>query len=178
MQSRSLGDQATKSAVMKRLEDADLVHMATHGHPDTGEIILAPETRSPVSRLQDVMLTMSDMQAVKLRAQLVVLSCCDSGRGKIRTEGVIGIARSFLAAGARAVLVSLWSIDDKGTKHFMRSFYEHLTSGMTASEALHLAMADMRISKEFCKEFYWAPFVLIGDDARLDFGTQDSTGQI
>jgi len=65
---------------------------------------------------------MSDVLAVRLRARLVVLSCCHSGRGEVKSEGVVGIARAFLAAGARSVLASLWAISDEATMEFMKSF--------------------------------------------------------
>ena len=111
---------------------------------------------------------MSDVQAVRLRSRLVVLSCCHSGRGEVKSEGVVGIARAFLCAGARSVLVSLWAIDDKATLRFMRSFYQHLVAGKRASAALHQAMKCLRESKQYCAVKHWAPFMLIGDDVTLE----------
>ena len=88
---------------------------------------------------------MSDVLATNLRARLVVLSCSHSGRGRmLRGEGVVGIARVFLAAGARSVLVILWAIDDEATMMFMKSFYQHLKEGNTASGALHQSMKFLR----------------------------------
>ena len=131
---------------------------------ETGEIALAPDNGET-----DFILTMKDVLSVQVRARLVVLSCCHSGQGEIKAEGVVGIARAFLGAGARSVLVSLWAIDDKATLEFMKNFYEHLVKGKSASEALHQAMNCMRESAEFGAVKYWAPFVLIGDDVTLDF---------
>ena len=130
---------------------------------ETGEIALAPDNGET-----DFILTMKDVLSVQVRARLVVLSCCHSGQGEIKAEGVVGIARAFLGAGARSVLVSLWAIDDKATLEFMKNFYEHLVKGKSASEALHQAMNCMRESVEFGVVKYWAPFVLIGDDVLLD----------
>ena len=113
---------------------------------------------------------MSDVLAVRLRARLVVLSCCHSGRGEVKSEGVVGIARAFLAAGARSVLASLWAISDEATMEFMKSFYQKLKDGESASVALYQAMKTLRDSERFCAVKYWAPFVLIGDDVRLEFG--------
>ena len=88
---------------------------------------------------------MSDVLATNLRARLVVLSCSHSGRGRmLRDEGVVGIARAFLAAGARSVLVTVWEIDDEATMMFMKSFYQHLKEGITASGALHQSMKFLR----------------------------------
>jgi len=95
---------------------------------------------------------------------------CHSAQGKITSEGVVGIARAFLGAGARSVLVSLWAIDDAATLEFMKGFYQHLITGKSASEALNQAMNSMRESEEFSEVKYWAPFVLIGDDVTLEFG--------
>ena len=168
------GKGATKDEVVKRLKSVALVHIAAHGCAQSGEIVLAlnPGRKSQHPRRQDYILTMSDVQAVCLRARLVVLSCCHSGRGEVKSEGVVGIARSFLCAGARSVLVSLWAIDDEATMVFMEIFYQHLLEGKSASVALHQAMKSLRVSEEFSAVKYWAPFVLIGDDVTLEFGEQ------
>ena len=92
---------------------------------------------------------MTDVLSAKLRAKLVVLSCCHSGRGKIKAEGVVDLARAFLGAGARSVLASLWAIDDQATLEFMGYFYEHLVKGQSASKALNQAMKRMRESDDF-----------------------------
>ena len=164
-----IGDKATKEEVLKQMTTVGLIHIAAHGDSATGEIALAPNpTRSTqIPKKEDFLLSMADVHKVRLRARLVVLSCCHSGRGKIKAEGVVGIARAFLGAGARSVLVSLWAIDDAATTEFMRSFYEHLHGGESASEALHQAMKCLRESQQFRDVKYWAPFVLMGDDVKL-----------
>ena len=92
---------------------------------------------------------MSDAQAANLRARLVVLSCSNSGQGRIMEgKGVVGIARAFLSAGARSVLVSLWAIDDETTLVFMKSFYQLLREGKTASAAVQQSMKSLRESEE------------------------------
>ena len=116
------------------------------------------------------MLKIADVQAVQLRARLVVLSYSHSGQGEIKAEGVVGIARAFLGAGARSVLVSLWAIDDEATMMFMKVFYRHLSKRKSASVSLHRAMKFLRESEKFSAMKYWAPFVLIGDDVTLDLG--------
>ena len=166
------GRDATKHEVLKRLSSVALIHIAAHGRMETGEIALAPNPsrETQVPKEGDYLLKMSDVLSTKLRARLVVLSCCHSGRGEIKAEGVVGIARSFLGAGARSVLVSLWAIDDKATMEFMKIFYKHLMEGRSASESLNRAMKSMRESDKFSEVKYWAPFVLIGDDVTLEFG--------
>lgn len=104
-----------------------------------------------------------------MRAKLVVLSCCHSGRGDIKAEGVVGIARAFLGAGARSVLISLWAIDNKATLEFTRYFYRHLMDGNCASKSVNQAMKCLRESDDFNQVRYWAPFVLIGDDVTMSY---------
>ena len=166
-----IGREATKDAVLKRLSSVALVHFAAHGRMETGEIALAPSPRSALHKPAegDFMLTMKDVLNVQMRARLVVLSCCHSACGEIKAEGVVGIARAFLGVGARSVLVSLWAIDDAATLEFMESFYQHLSKGRSASDALNQAMKCMRESDDFNAVKYWAPFVLIGDDVTITF---------
>ena len=166
------GKEATKAEVLKRIGSVAVVHIAAHGKIDTGEIALAPNPERKYRRPeeQDFRLTIPDVQAAKLRAKLVVLSCCHSAQGKVSSEGVVGIARAFLGAGARSVLVALWSIEDEATVEFMRSFYQNLKDGNSASVSLNRAMKCLRESENFNAPRFWAPFVLIGDDVTLDFG--------
>ena len=74
---------------------------------------------------------------------------------------MVGIARAFLAAGARSVLVALWPIDDEATMMFMKSFYRHLKEGKTASAAVQQPMKFIRESEQFSEMRYWAPFILL-----------------
>ena len=166
------GKNAKKTEVLSRLNSVSLVHIAAHGRPETGEIILSPDfdSVSIIPKEKDFLLTMGDVLDAPLRAKLVVLSCCNSGRGKIKSEGVVGIARAFLGSGARSVIASLWPIDDEATLVFMRYFYEHLIAGQSVSKSLDQAMKRMRESEKFNAVKHWAPFVLIGDDVTLNFG--------
>ena len=170
------GRDATKAEVMKWMSSVSLIHIAAHGNELTGEIALSPNPgwTSKFPRRDDYILRMSDVQAADLRARLVVLSCCHSGRGRIlKGEGVVGIARAFLAAGARSVLVTLWAIDDEATMVFMKSFYQHLKEGKTASAAVQQSMKSLRESDEYSEMRYWAPFQLIGDDVKIKFVADD-----
>ena len=169
-----IGQDATKKAVLEELNSVSLIHIAAHGNAERGEIALAPLHPVPpgsttgIPQEDDYLLKMSDISKVKVRAKLVVLSCCHSGRGQIRAEGVVGIARAFLGAGARSVLVALWALDDSVTKKLMSRFYENLLHGKSASASLHAAMKWMR-DHGFTKVSRWAPFMLIGDDVTFAF---------
>ena len=157
------GKRATKAEVLRRLNAAALVHIAAHGRATTGEVFLS------CPKKKDILLTTKEILNTKVRARLVVLSCCHSGRGKIMAEGVVGMARAFLGAGARSVVVTLWAINDEATKEFMKQFYQHLEEGQCASKSLNQAMKSLRESDGFSDVKYWAPFVLIGDDVTIDF---------
>ena len=93
------------------------MHIAAHGRSETGEIILSPNLASSERpKEEDFLLWMAGVLDEQLHAKLVDWSCCcSSGQGKIRAEGVVGIARAFLGAGARSVIASLWQIDDEAT---------------------------------------------------------------
>ena len=164
-----LGHEATKLAVLEAMHSASLIHIAAHGDAERGEIALAPVRPLKMSlQTEDYVLTMSDVSQVQLRAKLVVLSCCHSGHGQIKAEGVVGIARAFLGSGARSVLVALWALEDKATEQFMNCFYKYLVRGESASESLHQAMKWMR-SNGFSDVRQWAPFTLIGDNVTFTF---------
>ena len=165
-----LGKHATKQAVLEMLHSVGLIHFAAHGSAERGEIALSPvRSTSRCPKEEEYLLRMSDISKVQLRAKLVVLSCCHSGRGQITGEGVVGIARAFLGSGARSVLVALWAIDDKATETFMSRFYKHLVRGESASESLHEATKWMR-DNDCSKVKQWAPFMLIGDNVSFEFG--------
>ena len=168
-------EEATKQAVIERISSVSLIHFAAHGNAERGEIALSPiptsNSRNAKLPQEAYMLTMADVSRVKVRAKLVVLSCCHSGSGQIRAEGIIGIARAFLGSGARSVLVALWAISDSATEQLMSRFYEHLVEGESASESLHQAMKWMR-KNGLTKVSEWASFTLIGDDVRFEFGAR------
>ena len=166
-----LRKEATKEAVLQNIRSVSLIHFAAHGDAERGEIALAPESsiKPGTATEKDYLMTMADISRVQLRAKLVVLSCCHSARGHVKAEGVVGIARAFLGSGARSVLVALWAIPDEATKKLMSHFYEHLVRGESASESLHQAMKWMR-NNGYPDVRDWAPFMLIGDNVRFDFG--------
>ena len=171
-----IGTDATKEAVLSRLNNVALIHLAAHGDSKSGEIALAPNLsrKSKIPTRKDFLLTMPDVLSVGLRAKLVVLSCCHSGQGEVCDEGVLGMSRAFLGAGARSVVVALWAIDDGATLEFMHVFYQHMAYGKKASQALSGATnymresSHMRETAEFSATRHWAPFVLLGDDVTLD----------
>jgi CHAT domain-containing protein len=115
---------------------------------------------------QNGFLSVRDIYNLRLPVDLVVLSACQTGLGKdVRGEGIISLARGFLAAGARRVLVSLWKVDDEATAEFMRQFYCAMLTGerLAPAAALRAVQAAMLTSARWRLPFYWSGFVLQGD---------------
>ena len=165
-----LGKQATKQAVPQGIHSVSLIHFAAHGNAESGEIALAPpQPINTTPKEEDYLLTVADISQVRLKAKLVVLSCCYSARGQIAAEGVVGIARAFLGSGARSVLVALWALEDSATEQLMSRFYERLVRGESASDSLYEAMKWMR-GNGYSDVKDWSPFMLIGDNVTFDFG--------
>ena len=164
-----LGPMATKGKVLKLMSEASIIHIAAHAHEQAGHIFLAPDesksTAHPTS--SSYLLTQSDILKCNLTARLVVLSCCDTGKGEVSSEGVLGIARSFLGAGASSVLVTLWRINDKFTKLFMTVFYEKILEEKSACLALKETMNEFQRSVEFKSFTFWAAFEIMGEDVRF-----------
>jgi len=110
----------------------------------------------------DGFLTLSETLELKLDADMVVLSACSTGKGKIMEgEGVANFARAFQYAGARSVVVSLWEVASEPAVEYMKTFYGHLKSGKSRAEALKLARSA--IKAKYPNPFYWAPFILYGE---------------
>jgi hypothetical protein len=102
---------------------------------------------------------------MRLSADLVVLSACETGLGKdVRGEGLVGLTRGFMYAGAKSVVASLWKVDDRATAEFMGHFYKAmLRDGMPPSAALRSAKESMRRQKQWRAPYFWAGFVLQGE---------------
>ncbi|XP_048588019.1 tetratricopeptide repeat protein 28 [Nematostella vectensis] len=164
-------ERATKNAILAKLkEGVGIVHIASHGNARTGKILVAPGPRphDEIAPSKDFLLTMEEVYSCQINARLVVLCCCHSGTGEIRAEGVMGFTRAFLAAGARSVLATLWQISDEATLYFMKRFYGHLVSGLTASASLQQTIRDTIADKDkYSHPYYWGAFILVGDDVTL-----------
>jgi len=154
-----LRDKADLFAVESRASKAQILHFATHGVADA---------RLPLSSfllLADSScgreLTALRILTWPLAADLVSLSACQTGLGRVSGDGMIGLTRAFLVAGARSVLVSMWSVSDEATALLMSRFYAlYLTHGKDKAAALQQAMKEVRV--KYRSPRYWAPFVLVG----------------
>jgi tetratricopeptide (TPR) repeat protein len=164
------GDEATRKAILEAsLDRYRYVHFAAHGWIDGRDLghsglILSTGGREPAGAL----LSVADIFSLRLGAEMVALSACRSGSGEIRGgEGIVGMARAFIDAGARSVLVSLWNVNDASTADLMERLYEGLAGGRPPSEALRAAKLEFIESDRPLRRhpYRWAPFVLVGDGA-------------
>jgi CHAT domain-containing protein/lipopolysaccharide biosynthesis regulator YciM len=159
-----------REAAEDKLKSADLgayryVHFATHGlvddvRPKLSGLRLAKAAASA----EDGMLHLGEIYNLNLNAELVVLSACDTGLGPIaRGEGLLGITRGFLYAGAANLVVSLWRVSDASTAEIMTSFYGRLLAGRSRAQALREAKLElMGRNPELARPYYWSAFTLIG----------------
>ncbi len=154
-----LGQEATETAVIERMADAKLIHLATHGLFDEQQG-LQSSLAFATTESETGLLTAEEILDLELNADLVVLSACNTGRGSITGDGVVGLSRSFLLAGASNTLVSLWYIDDESTANLMTEFYRNLQDNPDKAQSLRQAM--MTMMKENPHPRHWAGFVLVG----------------
>jgi CHAT domain-containing protein len=157
---RAIGEALTRDRTLDALRRYDRVHLATHGMlneqaPLFSALLMGAAAGGPTR------LSLYEIADVPLKAKLVVLSACQTGVGKLmRGDEVTGLTRTFLQAGASAVVSSLWQVADDSTAALMHSFYVGLRDGLSPSRALRRAALETR--KRFNHPYYWAPFVLTG----------------
>ena len=164
------GSEATEARVLSEMREAEIVHFATHAvayafYTKARDSFLALAPDSTHDGLLTVGKLMDDT-SLAMPARLVVLSACQSALGSVmQAEGTVGLQRAFFAKGARAVLVSLWSVDDEATELLMQRFYDHWladSDSPTKAEALRRAQADVRKTARFSHPLFWAAFELVG----------------
>jgi CHAT domain-containing protein len=155
-------------ATTDQLRDYRIVHFATHGlinnqHPDLSGIVLSLVDEQ--GRPQNGFLRLYDIYNLKLDADLVVLSACQTALGKnIKGEGLVGLTRGFMYAGAPRVVASFWRIDDRATADFMKRFYSAmLKDGLKPAAALRAAQVSMSQDKRWQSPHYWAAFTIQGE---------------
>ncbi len=158
-----IGDRATEDAVIHKMPQARIIHMATHGLLNElkhlglnipGALALTPTPKN------DGLLTAGEIFNLRLNAELVVLSACNTGRGRITEDGVIGLSRSFISAGVPSVVVSLWFIPDNPSADLMIEFYRQMQTLPDKASALRQAM--LITMKQHPNPSDWAGFLLIG----------------
>ncbi len=161
------GPAATEERFTSTAGNYRILHLATHGRADNrvGDYAFLAFNEIKDS-IENELLYVKDLYNLQLNADLVVLSACETGIGKLqRGEGIISLARAFAYAGAKSIVTSLWSVNDKSTSELMRFFYRELRRGKDKDEALRLAR--QRLIREATVRnshpFFWAAFVPLGD---------------
>jgi tetratricopeptide (TPR) repeat protein len=165
-----VGAEATERQVKVKAPGFRVVHFATHGIVEDGEPMLGGLLLSrPTAEEQQADETLDDflqifeMFDLRLTAELVVCSACRTGLGKLESgEGVRGIAHALFAAGARSLILSLWSVPDQATAELMRRCYTYARDGLPISHALRAAKLDIRKESKWEDPYYWAGFVALG----------------
>ena len=167
---QALDFEASRTTALRpELGEYRIVHFATHGllnniHPELSGIVLSLVNKE--GRQQDGFLRLQDVYNLKLPAELVVLSACQTGLGKeVKGEGLIGLTRGFMYAGAPRIVASLWKVDDRATSELMKRFYQGLLGPERLRPAGALRQAQLSIwkQKQWREPYYWAAFVLQGE---------------
>jgi CHAT domain-containing protein len=162
-----LGREATEAAFKAQpLADFEIIHIAVHGiasakFPDRAALVLGRDPKSD----EDGLLQVREIRDLSLNADLVTLSACDTGVGRLEgEEGIANLVRAFLFAGARSVVASLWTAEDPSSRTLMERFYRHIADGEDKASALRHAQMDL--IKEFGDQglpFHWVGFIIVGD---------------
>ncbi len=170
-----LANQATEDEVkslskQNKLKDFSIIHFATHGYvttesPELSTLVLNQQNNSAS---EDGYLTAEEIEKLNLKANLICLSACQTGQGALKDgEGVMGLSNSFLLAGAKSTIVSMWSVSDDATSKFMSSLYQIVAKQKVSfKEALYLTRLKFikgDFGEEYKKPFYWSPFVYFGN---------------
>jgi CHAT domain-containing protein len=154
------GQVATKAEILQRMPSSRVIHLATHAILDESQGLRSAIALS-ASSPDNGWLTASEILDLKLSAELVVLSACNTGRGRITGDGFIGLSSSVILSGASSAIVSLWSIPDSPTAFLMKEFYRHLQQNPDKAQALRQAMLTTMKKRPALRD--WAAFTLIGE---------------
>ncbi|MCG6914305.1 CHAT domain-containing protein [bacterium BMS3Abin03] len=158
---KDAGEGLLKSSNIKNY---GFIHLATHGFINEETPKLSGILFSEDEKNEDGILYSNEIYNLNLDADLVVLSACESGLGKVvRGEGIMGLTRGFLYSGANNVAVSLWQVGDKSTSKLMIYFYENILNGLSYSQSLREAKLRIIKEKKYAYPSEWGPFILIGN---------------
>lgn len=164
-----LGAQATEENAKSAAPLARYLHFAAHAvvderFPLNSGLAFSPPQKPLPGRENGLLQAWEIFEQLRIEADLVVLSACQTGLGKeIRGEGLIGLTRALQYAGARSIIASLWNVDDLKTSELMKALYQQLERGKSKDQALRAAQLSLLASRSASHPFYWAAFSLIGD---------------
>ena len=175
-----LHEQATKEAVLMRIMNAKVIHLATHGSAVAGFLTFAGMTSSSSEavKAERVLIYPEEIESLNISPALVVLSSCDSGRGVFKADGIQGMARAFILAGAQAVLTALWRVPDESACIFMQFFYQYLVEGVRGTEALHKAILCLRCFSKYSQYIHWSGYQLTGREFQFSVSQSSSRAHL
>lgn len=161
------GEDATEASFKRAIQNSRVIHLGTHGilddeNPAMSHLVFTSTSDS----LEDNLLYTYELYNLKLNAELVTLSACNTGAGQLKEgEGIMSLARGFAYAGCPNVVTSLWPASDQATAQLMQRFYYYLSNGWSKNKALHQAKLDFLADADenLSNPYYWGSFILIGD---------------
>ena len=167
-----IGKSATEKTFKQNSTGYQIIHIASHAliddeNPMHSKIAFTIDEKDTVN---DGYLHTFELFNTQLNTNMVVLSACNTGYGKVQKgEGVMSLGYAFAYAGVPSVVMSHWQVDDKSTYHLMDSFYKHLADGMTKSKALKMAKLSLLEHKNiiYANPYYWSSFIAYGDDSPI-----------
>jgi CHAT domain-containing protein len=159
-----IGAEATEAEVKERVQTHNWLHLATHGIAYTSDPLASFVAFSPTDTENGLLTAREVAQNRSLPADLVVLSACQTGLGRVSGDGMLGLCRAFLISGARTVVVSQWSVSDLATAKLMLAFYQSYLHSGNKAIALQTAMQQVRSLPEYQHPRFWAAFLAVGDD--------------
>jgi CHAT domain-containing protein/tetratricopeptide (TPR) repeat protein len=171
-----LSEEATETNFKLNAPGSKIIHLSTHSllYKNQPLIIFSQQADGD----DDGYLEVSEILQLDLQSDLIVLSSCRSGLGKIdEAEGILGMQKAFFEAGASSIIVSLWDVNDKYTSYFMKEFYEFLSEGLDKPEALRKAKLSF-INKYSANPYYWAAFVLSGNPSGMKIQSASTFGAL
>lgn len=162
------GRNANYTNFLKLSKDFDIVHLAMHAEVDdkqplNSKLLFSNFDNSSIGEKQ---VTVADIYNMDINSKLLVLSACNTGKGKIRNgEGTLSLARAFMYAGCKSIVMTLWSVEDESSSVLMESFYKNLNKGYTKAKALQLAKVEYLKNNPPSKThpYFWAGFIPVGD---------------
>ena len=167
-----LSENATEENFKSNASSSKLIHLSTHSFLYKSQPLIIFSTSE--EKLDDGFLEISEIVQMNLNSDLVVLSSCRSGLGKMdEAEGIIGMQKAFFDAGANSIVVSLWDVNDKYTSYFMKDFYNYLSEGYNKPEALRKTKLDFA-KKYSANPYYWSAFVFSGNPSKINLQTASS----
>ena len=171
-----LDQQATKNAVLSRMMSANIIHIATHGSAVSGFLAFSgvkTSFRGSPADTKDVLLFPSEVENLTITPAVVVLSSCDSARGTVRADGIMGMGRAFFIAGAQSILCTLWKVPDESAGVFMQFFYQYLgEDGLSTTQALQKAVCSLRCFRKYSHYAHWGAYQLCGKGMVMDLKTK------